>query len=216
MWFNFQYLLYLSEGHVLDRTNEQYKNEYCNILDNWILKNKTGYGINWTISMEVSIRAINLCLSLIVFWKDLGEDEKNRYLILLYDHLQYLKLFPEISDVPVSIIELNSHCLIIDGTPRSSSTLAWSLSLSHVVRKKLHLNHVFFLKLELMGSTHNLNVIWSFVGANLICLKQIDRLNVGGDMELPLSVSIISKAMNWLISPHEISWRQVINQAGHS
>ena len=96
----FQYLLYLSEGHVLDRTNEQYKNEYCNILDNWILKNKTGYGINWTISMEVSIRAINLCLSLIVFWKDLGEDEKNRYLILLYDHLQYLKLFPEISDVP--------------------------------------------------------------------------------------------------------------------
>lgn len=95
----FQYLLYLAEGYILDKNNQAYRYEFCSILDNWISKNKIGYGVNWVISMEVSIRAINLCLSLIIFWNDLSIKEKKRYLTLVFEHLYYLKLFPEISDV---------------------------------------------------------------------------------------------------------------------
>jgi hypothetical protein len=51
--------------------------------------------------------------------------------------------------------------------------------------------------------------------ANLICLEQVDRLNIGRDVEVPLSISVVSEAMNWLISLYQVSWRKVINQASY-
>ena len=95
----FQYLLYLAEGHILDRENKNYLLTFCKILNHWDSKNKTGHGINWAVSMEVSIRLVNICLSLIIFWEDLDKEYKNKYLNLIFEHLRYLKIFPEKSDV---------------------------------------------------------------------------------------------------------------------
>ena len=94
-----QYLLYLAEGYLLDKKNDEgYKSLFLAILNDWYESNPIGYGVNWTVAMEVSIRGINIALASSIFWDDLTKKDKSRIYFLLKNHLRYLKQFPEISD----------------------------------------------------------------------------------------------------------------------
>lgn len=44
--------------------NENYRIAACELLSDWIAKNPTGTGVNWTIAMEAAIRSISICFFL--------------------------------------------------------------------------------------------------------------------------------------------------------
>lgn len=73
--------------------------QYQTVIENWTRINKTGYGISWTCNMEVSIRAINLITSFIILNDKIDIELKKKIKILILEHYQYIKSFPEISDV---------------------------------------------------------------------------------------------------------------------
>ena len=88
-----QYLLYLAEGYLLDKKNDEgYKSLFLAILNDWYESNPIGYGVNWTVAMEVSIRGITIA-GFINFWDDLTKKDKSRIYFLLKNHLRYLKQF---------------------------------------------------------------------------------------------------------------------------
>lgn len=94
---------YISSG------NEQYYEDYKKIVYNWCEENPFLYGINWSCTMEVAIRAINwiFACSLFntIFYEDIPFQKflKNR----LIEHARYIQSFPEIGLNGVS----NNHLI---------------------------------------------------------------------------------------------------------
>jgi hypothetical protein len=66
--------------------NLNYGNEFREILKNWDEANPVDIGVNWTCSMEVAIRAINIIWGLHYFAQDIDEDFLRRVIRLLYYH----------------------------------------------------------------------------------------------------------------------------------
>jgi hypothetical protein len=84
------------------------------------------------------------------------------------------------------------------------------------VVKHLNLPDFFLSKGELMVLTEDLNMIRSLVSANFICLEKVDLLDILGNMEVPLSKSVIFQAMHRLISfDSKFIWVHVVDQAGY-
>jgi len=58
-----------------------------------------------------------------------------------------------------------------------------------------------------MFLVQDLNVVRSLMGANFICLEQVDLLDILRDMEVPLTKGIILQTMDWLIGFNtEVCW----------
>jgi len=56
---------------------------------------------------------------------------------------------------------------------------------------------------KLVILVNNLNTVRHFVGANILCFKQIDSLRVLANFENPFAVDILIDAMDWLIGGHK-------------
>jgi hypothetical protein len=67
-------------------------------LDDWRAHNPLGYGPNWTVAMEVAIRAVNLGLAAALAWPSLADSTRAVVRATLAEHLRYLRAFPERSD----------------------------------------------------------------------------------------------------------------------
>ena len=75
----------------------KYYEEFKNLIYGWCADNPFLYGVNWTCTMEVSIRAINWVFACSLFGKLFFEDEKFKTFLRnrLIDHARYIYNFPE-------------------------------------------------------------------------------------------------------------------------
>jgi hypothetical protein len=95
-----QWLPWLAEGAQIDLPRRDvFVQAFIDTIDDWALENPLGYGPNWTCGMEVSIRAVNLGMSLALVHDLMSSDCRGRIVGLLADHLEFIRRFPEISDV---------------------------------------------------------------------------------------------------------------------
>ena len=69
-------------------------------LNRWYSENPINQGVNWVSSMEVAIRAINLVVILKLIEHFENKELNNLLLKSIAEHSAYLKLYPEISDIP--------------------------------------------------------------------------------------------------------------------
>ncbi len=81
-------------------TGEQkYRDALKSLLTNWIVCNPVGKGVNWTIAMEVALRAISLCLTIDLLWP--FTDEEKPWLDLLTkslsQHFCFIRIHNEFS-----------------------------------------------------------------------------------------------------------------------
>jgi hypothetical protein len=68
--------------------DEKYREQFVRIIEHWGKKNPIDYGVNWTCSMEVAIRVINLIWGLYFFSVDskLSSDMAKQTIRLIYYH----------------------------------------------------------------------------------------------------------------------------------
>jgi hypothetical protein len=87
-----QFLPVLAKAHRL--TNERsYRDRAISLVSHWIDHNPVGVGVNWTIAMEVALRAISICLLLDLLWP-IREDEQawlEKVTRSLWQHLLYIE-----------------------------------------------------------------------------------------------------------------------------
>lgn len=96
----FQYLLWLSEGYLLDPKNEhRYLEAFERIVEDWLRQNPAGFGVNWIVSMEVAIRGCNLALAASVFSRVMRTELLQKVVVSLQEHRTFIHRFPEFSDV---------------------------------------------------------------------------------------------------------------------
>lgn len=104
-----QWLVWLAEGAVAcpDAVRRARCAEAADAaIRDFVRANPVGYGPNWTVAMEVAIRAINLVVATALLWPSLPEARRAEIATLLADHLQFLRRFPELSD------RLGNHFLV--------------------------------------------------------------------------------------------------------
>jgi len=88
----FQHLAILGKTYWFT-CNDKYTEEFINEIEDWIKKNPPKFGINWTMSMEIAIRAANWILGWF-FLKDsplLNEKFKISFFKCLYQHARHIK-----------------------------------------------------------------------------------------------------------------------------
>ncbi|WP_164749734.1 heparinase II/III domain-containing protein [Nitratireductor alexandrii] len=116
----FQYTLWLAEGALLDpEDSDPYVRLFETLVDDWTEANPPGWGVNWTVAMEVAIRAVNLLVAGAVIYDRLDEAFRGRFIRLLDDHYRFILRFPETSDV-----NGNHYLANLMGTAVLSSVLA--------------------------------------------------------------------------------------------
>ena len=95
-----QWLVWLAEAATLDDCPDSARalNELESTLDDWSRSNPVGYGPNWTVAMEVAIRAVNVGIAAALVWDRLRDSSRALVGCMLYEHLRYLQRFPEKSD----------------------------------------------------------------------------------------------------------------------
>ena len=88
----FQYLPTLGKTYWLT-DDEKYSNEFVTEINDWIDSNSPFYGVNWTCTMDVAIRAVNWIWGY-YFFKDspeLSDEFLKKFLKSLYIHGKYIK-----------------------------------------------------------------------------------------------------------------------------
>ena len=104
-----QWLVWLAEGAVA-ATDAELRDRCTRAVVDGIAdfghSNPVGYGPNWTVAMEVGIRALNLSLAAALVWDRLEPARRAAIADLLGEHLRYLRRFPELSD------KLGNHFLV--------------------------------------------------------------------------------------------------------
>ncbi len=86
-----QFLTDFGRAYFINGDNA-YKKELMAILNSWEAENPVDIGINWTCSMEVAIRAINIIWGMHFF--DFGDDDRDfvrRIIRLLYYHALHIE-----------------------------------------------------------------------------------------------------------------------------
>lgn len=84
-------LMPLGKAYVLTK-NKEYADCFQALIIDWCNQNPYLLGVNWMCPMEVGIRAINLIIGY-TYFKDAEIDQPvwQKYVCLLYDHMQYLE-----------------------------------------------------------------------------------------------------------------------------
>lgn len=93
-----QFLPVLAKAYRLT-SEERYRDGAKDLLADWIVKNPFGVGVNWSIAMEVALRAISICLTLDLL-SPLREDEQpwlRGATHSLWQHYWYIIGHPEFS-----------------------------------------------------------------------------------------------------------------------
>lgn len=93
-------LQWLTEKAILCVHSECDLENIYSHLNRWYSENPINQGVNWVSSMEVAIRAINLVIILKLTEHFENKELNNLLLKSIAEHSAYLKLYPEISDIP--------------------------------------------------------------------------------------------------------------------
>src|SRR5206468_1170855 len=93
-----QFLPWLGQAWLISG-NLVYVARLWDILRDWIIKNPPGYGVNWTSSMEVSIRAINIAAAANLVGACLTPAEDQWIRRILAEHYEHILFNLEFSDV---------------------------------------------------------------------------------------------------------------------
>lgn len=102
-----QWLVWLAEAAIVSEDRRlEWTDEFWSRFEEWCRANPPGYGPNWTIAMEVAIRALNLAISAALMWPELTPSQRDRLADVLDEHRVYLRRFPELSD------HLGNHFLV--------------------------------------------------------------------------------------------------------
>ena len=88
----FQHLILLGQAYK-SSNNEKYTNEFVNQIIDWIENNKINFGINWSCTMEIGIRASNWLIALLYFIESPKIDSffLKRFLRSIYEHGNHIK-----------------------------------------------------------------------------------------------------------------------------
>lgn len=147
-----QWLVWLGEAAAAHPDPEQARHAGDTLRDTlaeWRRANPVGYGPNWTVSMEVAIRAINVALAVSLAWEALGDDDRRSVRVMLHEHAVYLHRFPELSDhvgnhYLVNVCGLIHLSVLVFGTetPGSATVKSWVHALvSQFEADGLHVEH---------------------------------------------------------------------------
>ncbi|MCD8007042.1 MAG: heparinase II/III-family protein [Oscillospiraceae bacterium] len=85
------FLVTLAQAYAI--TNEsKYKENFFELLDDWVEQNPVGYGVNWCCTIDVALRAINIIVAASIFAAFCGdfEEEFQPYSKLLYTHMLFI------------------------------------------------------------------------------------------------------------------------------
>ena len=87
----FQYLNILGQAYALTG-NEAYAAEFISQIEDWIRSNPVGFGVNWTCTMDVAIRAVNWLTAMEYFRADDAMEPTflHRLHSSLYEHGRFI------------------------------------------------------------------------------------------------------------------------------
>ena len=65
---------------------------------------------------------------------------------------------------------------------------------------------------------HNLDLVGDAVSADLLGVEQIDHSALSGNVELPVTVELLSQAVHWLVSLNDGvgEWVEIAHETSHS
>jgi Heparinase II/III-like protein/Heparinase II/III N-terminus len=116
-----QWLLLLTTHYASASMLDEKKSKILELFNGWLNSNRFLLGVNWCSSMEVAIRVINIVTIYRILAPYLNDTEVSIFLKSIAQHKIYLKLFPEISDIP------GNHFLATEvGKYIVDSTIAYS------------------------------------------------------------------------------------------
>jgi hypothetical protein len=95
-----QWLLQLTVFAVVERPDDVNTDTITERFLMWQHANPFLFGVNWCSAMEVAVRAINLVTIYRLLLPDLNPTQRSAFHKSLAQHRLYLRLFPEVSDVP--------------------------------------------------------------------------------------------------------------------
>jgi hypothetical protein len=83
----FQHLVVLGQAFALTG-NRKYADEFQNQITDWIAHNNAGFGVNWSCTMDVAIRAANWLVAMEYFTENavLPTDFLNNFYTSIYEH----------------------------------------------------------------------------------------------------------------------------------
>ena len=93
-----QVLPVLGKAFVLSG-QAKYQAAASNLISDWIAKNPVGVGVNWTVAMEASLRAISICLYLDLMKGRVDADLLGAATRSLWEHLLFIEAHLEFSHI---------------------------------------------------------------------------------------------------------------------
>jgi hypothetical protein len=88
----FQHLHILGEAYVLTK-NKKYAEEFKEQIADWIINNSLGFGVNWSCTMSVAIRAANWLVAMEYFSDAnlFSRDFLNMFYTSIYEHAKFIR-----------------------------------------------------------------------------------------------------------------------------
>ena len=79
--------------------DSRYRKALRSVLTDWIERNPTGKGVNWTVAMEAALRGISLCLTVELLWPFTAEEKPwlDQMTVSLWQHLRFIEAHSEFS-----------------------------------------------------------------------------------------------------------------------
>jgi uncharacterized heparinase superfamily protein len=88
----FQHLNILGQAYILTKDNK-YAEEFTNQITDWIRANPIGFGVNWSCTMDVAIRAANWLIGMEYFIDGgmLSQNFLNEFYNSIYEHGKFIR-----------------------------------------------------------------------------------------------------------------------------
>lgn len=167
----FQHLIVLGQAYALTR-NRKYIAEFQNQISDWIENNKVGFGINWSSTMDVAIRAANWLVASEYFYDNdiLPEGFWRNFYTSIYEHARFIHRHLEYGPPPTNhylsgiagLLFISSYC------PFFKESAEWNRFCAKELEKEIQ-KQVYYDGCSFEGSTsyHRLALEFFFYSALL-------------------------------------------------
>ncbi|MGD9597535.1 MAG: heparinase II/III family protein [Steroidobacteraceae bacterium] len=127
-------------------SNDRYLDRFWAILSGWAAENPVGFGVNWTCSMEVAIRAINIVAATNLFAAGLSVRQRALIAMMLRQHMTHISFNLEMSDVNGNHLLFDRLGLVIVSIalngPEHARTQRYVALLNQEIREQFHADGV--------------------------------------------------------------------------